>query len=435
MSELISTESDILRRDRLLAIGDNPALAEYLRNRYPNCHVKRATTMLEGIGNLTQYNTRAVIAEVSQKSNQLLEAISGLREAAGDHTKVLLCCNPEDEPKARHGLKAGADDYLILPLEGTELDRALGFTGSIPRFEQTQPPSPSPEELKALGNLLANLGEDPFSVLGKLADLLRLAMGSESITVIVEGSAATSGGTVVEPVLVEPISQDGRVIGQITVGNRSLPYGATDLARLQHYADLTAHLLSAATRQRKWRKEAMTDEVSGLFNRRYAFEFLERAISKAKEERSRVTVLLFDIDNFKTYNDTYGHPAGDAIIRHVGQLFNTHSREHDVVTRYGGDEFCVIFWDAEQPRVAGSDHPSDALTVLARFQEALKNHHCDSLDNAVKGQLTISGGLASYPWDASTPSELIAKADQALLMAKQAGKNRVFVFGNTPSAN
>ena len=138
---------------------------------------------------------------------------------------------------------------------------------------------------------------------------------------------------------------------------------------------------------------------------------------------------MFDVDDFKSYNVTYGHAAGDEIIRHIGCLFKSHCREHDVVTRYGGDEFLVIFWDADEPRVAGSSHPTDALTVLSRFKEALRERPCEGLGDDIRGRITISGGLASFPWDASSSRELIDRADQAMLMAKKAGKNQVLVFG------
>ena len=428
---MITADADLLKRERLLAIATTPALADFLRDRYPDCQVNSAGSVLEGIDDLARQRMRAVIAYVDATNPQLSEAVAGLREAAGEHTKVLLCCDPEAEPHVRAAAQGGADDYLLWPLEGGELDQALDYM-QMPGSALDEPPAPaaSLEEIEMLGDLLANLDEDGFTVLCKLADLIRLALGSESATIVVEGSAATSGGTVVEPVLVEPIRRQGRTIGQITVGHRRGPYRSSDIAKLRHYARLSSHLLAAANNQRQWRAEAMTDLVSGLRNRRYMERFLDDLLQRAAAERFRVTVLLFDVDDFKSYNDKYGHAAGDEVIQRIGQLFQAHCREHDVVTRYGGDEFCVVFWDADQPRVAGSAHPSDALTVLARFQEALKSYDCASLGAEARGRLTISGGLASFPWDASAAKELIAKADQALLQAKQAGKNRVFVFGD-----
>jgi diguanylate cyclase (GGDEF)-like protein len=428
---VISSTTDILSRDRLLAIGATAGLSDFLRQRYPNCQVTGAPSILEGIEDLSRNRARAVIAYVDETLPRLCDAVAGLREAAGSRAKVVLCCAPEAEPYIRKSVGSGADDYLVWPPDGRELDEALGYVGMTGAADDDAPgPAISFEEIQMLGDLLGSLEQDPYSFLCKLADLVRMALGSESATIVVEGTAATSGGTVVAPVLMQPIQQGGQTAGQITVGKRERAYTSTDLAKLRHYAELSARLIKAAGNQRKWRKEAMTDEVSGLYNRRYVTGFLDDLLERAREERSRVTVLLFDIDNFKSYNDEHGHHAGDDVIRLIGQLFQSHCREHDVVTRYGGDEFCVVFWDADQPRVVGSTHPSDALAVLARFQEALKSCHCESLGAEAKGCLTISGGLASFPWDATSTRELIAKADEALLRAKQGGKNRVFVFGD-----
>jgi diguanylate cyclase (GGDEF)-like protein len=309
------------------------------------------------------------------------------------------------------------------------LDEALDYARVSEMAECDTPvPAASLEELNLLAEVLANLDQGGFTMLKKLADLIRVAMGAGGATIVVEGTVANSGDAVVEPILVEAIREADQSAGQITVGPRSRPYSAGDVDKLRHYAKLAGHLLTAAARQRQWRTEAMTDLVSGLYNRRYLTEVLEDLLAQARIERFRVTVVLFDIDDFKSYNDTYGHAAGDEIIRVIAKLFKAHCREHDLVTRYGGDEFCVVFWDADQPRVTGSEHPVDALSVLRRFREALKSHRCESLSPSAQGQLTISGGLASFPWDASTTSELIGRADEALLKAKAAGKNQVFIF-------
>jgi len=426
---MIRHDPDILQRDCILAIDESPSLSTILRERYPECQVRRAKSVLSAIDELTQNPVRAVVARVDAGYPQLAEAVAGLREAVGDRSKLLLCCSADAEPAVRDVTQAAnADDYLVWPPSGGELDRALGF---IDRMEI--PPAPMTDnlaELAAISAAVTVLEGEPFALLSRLADLVRLGLGCNSATVVSDGSVASSGGTVVEPVLTESLKREGRVIGQITVGQRQPPYGPADVEKLRRYADLIGDLLAASARQRRWRQEAMTDVLSGLHNRRFVHTFLDDLLERARKERFRVTVLLFDIDNFKTYNDTYGHAAGDELIRQIGCLFQAHCREHDVVTRYGGDEFCVVFWDADLPRVAGSTHPSDALSVLSRFQQALKTHRCTASGREISARLTISGGLASFPWDASTRADLIDRADQALIRAKQAGKNRVFVFGD-----
>jgi len=142
-----------------------------------------------------------------------------------------------------------------------------------------------------------------------------------------------------------------------------------------------------------------------------------------------VTLLVFDIDDFKNYNDRFGHPAGDEILRETARLMQDSVREHDVVARIGGDEFAVIFWDNDQaPRRAHSEHPHDVLKAARRFQQAVYAHKFPKLLDHAPGTLTISGGLASFPWDGRTPEGLLDHADAMALESKRQGKNAI-TFG------
>lgn len=423
----------VLAKDRLLVVGAAGRLEGLLRERYPELKVDSCDTMMSAICEVADRSPRAVVTFVEPSFQRLGDAVAGLREAGGDQMRLVLCCEPEGEPLARQAVECGADDYIVYPVASAELDVALGYVrvadsggGALSAV-----PAAGLEELKGLADLLNHLEDDPGEFVRRLAELIQGALGAEGVNLVVSGSVTSVGQPLEGPVLAEAIRAGGQVLGQVGVGPKlGGPYGSGDVDKLRHYANLAGHLLDAAKRQRDWRSLALTDELSGLPNRRYLLRFLDQIMETAGRERFRVTLLLFDIDDFKTYNDACGHDAGDEIIRLAGKLFERHSREHDLVTRYGGDEFAVVFWDAEQPRVADSSHPGDAMDVLARFTRDLGAAEPAGIKSKLPGaQLTISGGLATYPWDAGSRDELIRKADEALLEAKRAGKNRVFTVG------
>ena len=190
---------------------------------------------------------------------------------------------------------------------------------------------------------------------------------------------------------------------------------------------------------------ATEDDLTGLKNRRYIWEFSRQIIERAGKENKRVTLLVFDIDNFKHYNDVYGHAVGDEVLKQAAVLMQRCCRSHDVVGRIGGDEFAVIFWDDPQSKPPGApderrstraDHPTEAVFIAKRFVRELENSELTPLAGLGpegKGFLTISGGLASFPRDGSTIQELFQQADTALLEAKRSGKNRIHLVGKPQS--
>jgi diguanylate cyclase (GGDEF)-like protein len=181
-------------------------------------------------------------------------------------------------------------------------------------------------------------------------------------------------------------------------------------------------MLGLSRRYEQLRSLAITDELSGAYNRRYFMKYMATVLERAKENRTRVTLLLFDIDDFKKYNDRFGHAAGDAIIRELIKVLRACTREYDLVARIGGDEFAVVYRDNEAPRQPNSEHPRDVLAATERFRDAIRGHQWPEICK-IQGEVSISGGLASFPWDADTLETLMAKADEALLKAKAAGKN------------
>ena len=197
-------------------------------------------------------------------------------------------------------------------------------------------------------------------------------------------------------------------------------------------------LADVEQRIRHLERLATTDDLTGLKNRRYLWEFARQILEYARQTQGRVTLLVFDIDNFKHYNDVYGHLTGDEILRQAALLMRRCCRNHDVVGRIGGDEFAVVFWDdpyraagdvERERRAATAEHPSEAILVAKRFQKEFGHADLHLLGPGGEGVLTISGGLASFPRDGATVEQLFERADTALREAKGSGKNRIYLVG------
>ncbi|MDD5457803.1 MAG: GGDEF domain-containing protein [Phycisphaerae bacterium] len=194
---------------------------------------------------------------------------------------------------------------------------------------------------------------------------------------------------------------------------------------------------AAAERIRKLEKLATEDELTGLKNRRYLWEFGKQIIDHAARLGGQMTLLIFDIDNFKHYNDVYGHAAGDQILREAALLMQRCCRAHDVVARIGGDEFAVIFWDdpkrgdGDKERRTFKEHPTEPIFISNRFRRQFNSSELKFIGPDGKGLLTISGGLAAYPRDGKDVAQLMEKADNALLDAKRSGKNRIYLVGKS----
>lgn len=177
--------------------------------------------------------------------------------------------------------------------------------------------------------------------------------------------------------------------------------------------------------QEKLRQEAIHDSLTGLFNRRHLDEILPIEFARSKRANSPLTILMLDIDYFKKINDTYGHQVGDAVLQSVGNALKASVRAGDIVCRFGGEEFILVF-----PGMQAQDGQvrAEKLRRMIASQTISEKNQLISV--------TISIGGSVYPQDGNLYDELISLADLALYRAKQNGRNRVeFVESNDHTPN
>jgi len=201
----------------------------------------------------------------------------------------------------------------------------------------------------------------------------------------------------------------------------------TSLHQLVPHANWLATWLRLRDQQAQLREAAFTDPLTGAWNRRYFDRFMAGALDHARTHRHFLTVFVFDLDNFKKYNDQFGHEAGDQILKQTVSLLRSVVRPTDRVCRLGGDEFVVIFDEPEGSRIEGSRHPTSVAQLAKRFQRQLAAHRFPQLTQLLSqlppASLTISGGLATFPWDGNSPEALLQSADRLLIQSKRQGKN------------
>ena len=165
------------------------------------------------------------------------------------------------------------------------------------------------------------------------------------------------------------------------------------------------------------RTQSIKDPLTGLYNRRYLEETLQREIRRAGRAEQSLGILMLDLDHFKAFNDTYGHDAGDAVLRETASFVAGSVRAEDTVCRFGGEEFVVILptanLDGAQVR---------AENIRSRLRELTVLHQGQSL-----GMITVSIGVCAFPVNGTSPRTLLAAADAALYRAKREGRDRAVV--------
>jgi diguanylate cyclase (GGDEF)-like protein len=162
---------------------------------------------------------------------------------------------------------------------------------------------------------------------------------------------------------------------------------------------------------------AMTDELTRVFNRRHFMNVIDQELGRAKRYQHALSLIIFDIDNFKKVNDTYGHLCGDVVLRELPQACHTVLRQCDVLARFGGEEFILLLPETEQV---------NALQVANKLCQLIAGQVIDYKGKRI--QVTISAGVATCDPTSDTLDDLLSRADQALYQAKRRGKNRLEVL-------
>ena len=168
--------------------------------------------------------------------------------------------------------------------------------------------------------------------------------------------------------------------------------------------------------------QSIRDSLTGLFNRRYLEEALEKEIARAQRHQSSVAVVMLDVDHFKSFNDTYGHDAGDWVLKAIAQALKDNIRAADTACRYGGEEMTLIF---------SENSLEEALTLAEHLRHIISQLNISYGNQRLNG-LTASFGVAMFPEHGTIGAALIQAADGALYRAKAAGRNQVIAAGNTP---
>jgi diguanylate cyclase (GGDEF)-like protein/PAS domain S-box-containing protein len=170
---------------------------------------------------------------------------------------------------------------------------------------------------------------------------------------------------------------------------------------------------------KKLEQLSITDELTRLHNVRHFKSRLKEEHDRAVRYKGQYSVILFDVDNFKHYNDTHGHPAGDQILRLMGQILSENTRSTDIAARYGGEEFVILCPEANW---------EGALIKAERFRKIIESFPFPHRDQQPLGKVSVSIGVASYPEDAHEFQAVVEAADQGLYHSKENGRNRTTPF-------
>jgi len=324
----------------------------------------------------------------------------------------------------------GHDDRVVVVQPGGQVIASAGGTVTalpeetlrrLRRADSTTVSYQAPDGLAVVGALSAVPRSDWSAVAeipaaSAFRDIRRLRDATAMLLVVllgVVGSLAYGLGLLI----VQPLGRLTLAANRVAGGDLNVDVPASGGGELSHLAGVFNDMVR---RLREGRAElerlSVTDELTGLANRRRLMAELERELRRSGRHGHPFSILMLDVDSFKHFNDTYGHPAGDAVLKRLATTVRECVRDVDTVARYGGEEFMVIL--PETPA-------AEAARVAERIRASAEKDRFTPDGGSVALNVTVSIGYAWFPENAKTPDALIEAADQALYRSKESGRNRV----------
>jgi len=220
-----------------------------------------------------------------------------------------------------------------------------------------------------------------------------------------------------DEMVIVPLKAKDRVNGVIVADNiyTRKPITKDDMRMLVMLSNQAGLAIENSQLYEQTLIKSHTDSLTGLWNHGYFQYILQKETQKAKEQNCLLSLIMIDIDNFKTYNDTMGHQTGDQILKEISRILNDHSRKIDWVCRYGGEEFAIILPQTSK---------KEAFLLAEQLRKKIQDYPFLYEEIMPDKRITISCGIATFPEDGNNNSELISSADKYLYEAKSQGKNR-----------